>query len=103
MIKSRIITALCVGVSLFAFAGCNEPLNTNVTPTISANDVFQIVVDEDSLVQYIYYSDGTIADTRVAGLTVRMKADGTPYTIERSELDNYVHFSFDNTRKKDNT
>lgn len=95
MIKSRIITALCMGVSLFAFAGCDEPLDTNRTPTVSANDVFQIVVDEDSLVQYIYYGDWyTTADTRVAGLTVRMKADGTPYTIERDELDNYAHFSF---------
>lgn len=87
-----------MGVSLFAFAGCDEPLNTNVTPTVNTGfyaESFQIVVDEDSLVQYIYYGDWyTTADTRVAGLTVRMKADGTPYTIERDELDNYAHFSF---------
>lgn len=56
---------------------------------------YTIVVDEETLIQYIRVTNGT-GNCRIMGLSVRMKPDGTPYTINRKDLDKYEHFSFAN-------
>ena len=54
---------------------------------------YTIVVDEETLIQYIRVTSGS-TDAKVMGFTVRMKPDGTPYTINKEDLDKYEHFNF---------
>ena len=95
----RIISGLCAVMSVIAllsFSGCEEPVDTTDSSSLRAH----IIVDEETLVQYIFYGDFSyLADGRVASLTVRLKEDGTPCTIEREDLDKYPHFTFS---KKEN-
>lgn len=95
----KIISGLCAVMSVFAllsFSGCEEPVDTTDSSSLRAH----IIVDEETLVQYIFYGDFSyLADGRAASLTVRLKEDGTPCTIEREDLDKYPHFTFS---KKEN-
>ncbi len=83
----------------FLLSGCSnndgEPM-IQTEPLIQTPPCYQIIVDEETLVQYIQWnSDPDFpVDARLGGMTVRMKADGTPYTIDREDLDKYTHFRF---------
>lgn len=99
----KIISGLCAVISVLAllsFSSCEKPLIKEDKVGVYSNLKAQIIVDEETLVQYIFYGncDGTFG-SRVASLTVRLKEDGTPYTIKREDLDKYTHFSFN---KKEN-
>lgn len=99
----KIISGFCAVISVFvlmSFSSCEEPLIKEDKVGIYSDLKAQIVVDEKTLVQYIFYGDvDGLYDSRVASLTVRLKEDGTPYTIDRGDLDKYTHFSFN---KKEN-
>ena len=73
-----------------------QDLMTKPSPTNS----YRIVVDEETLIQYIIFEKNTgYADARTGGITVRVRPDGTPYTIDPEDLDKYEHFSLDNNVK----
>ena len=99
----KIISGLCAVISalaLLSFSSCEKPLIKEDKVGAYSNLKAQIIVDEETLVQYIFYGDcNALVDSRVASLTVRLKEDGTPYTIKREDLDKYTHFSFN---KKEN-
>ena len=99
----KIVSGLCAVISVFAlmsFSGCEKPLIKEDKTGVYNGLKAQIIVDEETLVQYIFYGDcNAYVDSRVASLTVRLKEDGTPYTIKREDLDKYTHFSFN---KKEN-
>ena len=99
----KIISGLCAVISVLAllsFSSCEKPLIKEDKVGVYSNLKAQIIVDEETLVQYIFYGDcNTLVDSRVASLTVRLKEDGTPYTIKCEDLDKYTHFSFN---KKEN-
>lgn len=99
----KIISGLCAVLSalaLLSFSSCEKPLVKEDKVGIYSDLKAQIIVDEETLVQYIFYGDvDGLYNSRVASLTVRLKEDGTPYTIKREDLDKYTHFSFN---KKEN-
>lgn len=90
------MTLMTLFMTLF-MTGCSS----NKSGAASDNPAYKIVVDEDTLVQYIQWSETGFeyddTDSHHAGLTVRVKADGTPCTIAREDLDKYEHFSFGGT------
>lgn len=101
----KIISGLCAVLSalaLLSFSSCEKPLIKEDKVGVYSSLKAQIVVDEETLVQYIFYGDvaGLRTDSRVASLTVRLKEDGTPYTINREDLDKYTHFSFNNKERE---
>ena len=84
---------------VFLFSGCsndNEEPTTQTEPLIQTPPCYRIIVDEETLVQYIQWNSNPDYPmyARLGGMTVRMKADGTPYTIDREDLDKYTHFRF---------
>lgn len=100
----KIISGLYTAISVFvlmSFSSCEKPLVKEDKVGVYSSLKAQIIVDEETLVQYIFYGDcsNALVDSRVASLTVRLKEDGTPYTIDREDLDKYTHFSFN---KKEN-
>ncbi len=99
----KIISGLCAVISVLAllsFSSCEKPLVKEDKVGVYSSLGARIIVDEETLVQYIFYGDvDGLHDSRVASLTVRLKEDGTPYTIKREDLDKYPHFSFN---KKEN-
>lgn len=83
----------------FLLSGCSNDDKESMAqtkPLVQMPPCYQIVVDEETLVQYIKWNSNPDfpADSRLGGITVRMKADGTPYTIDREDLDKYTHFQF---------
>lgn len=99
----KIISGLCAVISVLAllsFSSCEKPLVKEDKVGVYSSLGARIIVDEETLVQYIFYGDvDGLYDSRVASLTVRLKEDRTPYTIKREDLDKYTHFSFN---KKEN-
>lgn len=106
--KKRIISSLCTVISaltLLSFSGCEEPTTEDmINDKVGANSdlITQIIVDKETLVQYIFYGNCDNIHSRVVSLTVRLKEDGTPYTIDRKDLDKYPCFTFDEINKKEN-
>lgn len=96
----KIITIFSLLVMVSAFTGCNE---SEGEYTLDSNSYYQIVVDEETLVQYIKWNSRPDypSDARIGGMTVRVKEDGTPYTIAREDLDKYTHFRFKNTENEE--
>lgn len=88
--KKITMTLLSAALVLVCFTACSEPIKVE-DPMDSK---YEIVVDEDTLVQYIRFSRSLPADASVCAMTVRLNADGTPCTIDREDLDKYEHFSF---------
>lgn len=100
-----IMAVLALGMCLVGCSKSVENASDNATEIVSKSPKshkasssthnYTIVVDEDTLVQYIiYYSDEVWYSVRMGGMTARLKPDGTPYTISPEELDDYEHFSF---------
>ena len=79
-----IMLAAVAAVVCLMLTGCDTPIKVEESGGLSYGGYY-IVVDEDSLVQYVKSS---------YGITVRLKADGTPYTIAPEDLNKYQHFSF---------
>lgn len=96
----KIITIFSLLVMASTFTGCNE---SEGEYTLDSNSYYQIVVDEETLVQYIKWNSRPDypSDARIGGMTVRVKEDGTPYTIAREDLDKYTHFRFKNTENEE--
>ncbi len=79
----RIKVIMLAAVVCLMLTGCDTPIKVEESGGLYSS--YYIVVDEDSLVQYVKSS---------YGITVRLKADGTPYTIAPEDLNKYQHFSF---------
>ena len=95
--KRLIFTIISAFAVCMTITGCvksdSEPVSKPVVKTPSS---YRIVVDEETLVQYIQWNDNPDFPTPsgIGGMTVRVKEDGTPYTIDREDLDKYDHFLF---------
>jgi hypothetical protein len=96
----KIVAVFSLLVMASAFTSCNE---SEGEYTLDSNSYYQIVVDEETLVQYIKWNSRPDypSDARIGGMTVRVKEDGTPYTIAREDLDKYTHFRFKNTENEE--
>lgn len=82
--RFRIKVIMLAAVVCLMLTGCDTPIKVEEFSGLSYGGYY-IVVDEDSLVQYVKCD---------YGITVRLKADGTPYTIAPEDLNKYPHFSF---------
>lgn len=97
----KIVAVFSLLIMASAFTGCNE---SEGEYTIDNASYYQIIVDEETLVQYIQWNsrpDCPTNDARIGGMTVRVKEDGTPYTIAREDLDKYTRFRFKNTENEE--
>lgn len=96
-VAGTMVGAFAMTLMTLFMTGCSS----NKSGAAADNPAYKIVVDEDTLVQYIQWSETGFeyddTDSHHAGLTVRVKADGTPCTIAREDLDKYEHFSFGGT------
>ncbi len=89
--RFRIKAVMLAAVVCLMLTGCDTPIKVEY-PEFSGLNCY-IVVDEDSLVQYIK-CDYNAGNCSTSSITVRLKADGTPYTIAPEDLNKYPHFSF---------
>ena len=98
----KIVAVFSLLIMASAFTGCNEESEGERTRTL-VGSYYKIVVDEETLVQYIQWNSRPDypSDARIGGMTVRVKEDGTPYTIAREDLDKYTHFRFNNPESKE--
>ena len=97
MVISTVITAIFIlAICVVPLLCINKDSRPVSEPVVQMPANYRIVVDEETLVQYIQWNDSPDypSASRTGGMTVRVKEDGTPYTIDRKDLDKYEHFMF---------
>lgn len=87
--KTALIIPLVVGViaGVMTFTGCEAVTTEETSQTeektsfiLNSDDEVQVWTDEETGVQYLIFKG-----YRKGGITPRLNADGTPYTINQDE------------------